>query len=212
MKNIQKTQDPGQTARKSAVREYAEAIVIALIVALFIRTFVVEAFQIPSGSMENTLAIGDHLLVNKFIYGTEVPFIDKRIMEVRDPRRGDIIVFKYPRDPDKDFIKRVIGTPGDTVEIRDKKVFINGIPYATGREIYKDKGSPEEVPRDNFGPVKVPAGSYFVMGDNRDQSYDSRFWGFVPRNNILGEAFIKYWSWDSNKDKVRWQSIGQLVR
>jgi signal peptidase I len=214
MNNIRKPQAPGQTPKKSAFRQYAESIVIALVVALFVRTFVVQAFKIPSGSMENTLAIGDHLLVNKFIYGTKVPFTGKRIMEVRDPRRGDIIVFRYPMDLDKDFIKRVIGTPRDTVEIKDKKVFINGIPYATGREIYKDKGdlSEEQAPRDNFGPVTVPAGSYFVMGDNRDNSYDSRFWGFVPRGNILGEAFIKYWSWDGNEDRVRWGSIGQLIR
>ena len=214
MKNIRKAQASGQPSNKSAVRESVEAIFIALVVALFIRTFVVQAFKIPSGSMENTLAIGDHLLVNKFIYGTKVPFTDKRIMEVRDPERGDIIVFRYPRDPGKDFIKRVIGTPGDRVEIRDKKVFINGIPYVTGHELYKDKEGLGEgqVPRDNFGPVTVPARSYFVMGDNRDESYDSRYWGFVPRDNILGEAFIKYWSWDGKDDEVRWGSIGQLIR
>ena len=210
MKKSGKTENTGRTTEKSTFREYAEAIVIALVLALFIRTFIVQAFKIPSGSMENTLAIGDHLLVNKFIYGTEVPLIDKRIMTVRNPQRGDIIVFKYPKDPDKDFIKRVIGTPGDTVEIRDKKVFINGMPYASGHEIYRDKN--EQASRDNFGPVKVPARSYFVMGDNRDESYDSRFWGFVPRHDILGEAFIKYWSWDGKDDEVRWKSIGQLIR
>ena len=209
MKDLRKTQ-PGQTRKKSVVREYAEAIVIALAIAMFIRTFFVQAFKIPSGSMENTLAIGDHLLVSKFIYGTKLPFIGKEIMKVRDPERGDIIVFKFPKDPDRDLIKRVIGTPGDTVEIRHKKVFVNGTPYATGHELYTD--TQEQTSRDNFGPVTVPPRSYFVMGDNRDQSYDSRFWGFVPRASILGEAFIKYWSWDSDRSAVRWGNIGQLTR
>ncbi len=200
-------------AKKHIVREYAESIIIAVILALFIRTFLVQAFKIPSGSMEDTLAIGDHILVNKFIYGTKIPFTDKRILKIRDPRRGDVIVFEYPEDPSKDFIKRVIGTPGDVVEERDKKVYVNGQPYVNPHEVHKEPEliPREQNPRDNFGPITVPAGSYFVMGDNRDRSYDSRFWGFVKNPKIKGLAFIKYWSWDSDKFGVRWRNIGRLI-
>jgi signal peptidase I len=173
----------------------------------------VQAFKIPSGSMEDTLAIGDHLLVNKFIYGTKVPFSNKRILKIRDPQRGDVIVFEYPEDPSKDFIKRVIGTPGDVVEEKDKQVFVNGKPYLNPHEVHKEKDIiPKEMnPRDTFGPVKVPANSYFVMGDNRDRSYDSRFWGFVSNDKIKGLAFIKYWSWDREKFRPRFGSIGKLI-
>jgi len=199
--------------RKSIVREYAESIVIAVLLALVIRTYLVQAFKIPSGSMEDTLAIGDHLLVNKFIYGTKLPFSDKRLLTLRDPRRGDVIVFEYPEDPSKDFIKRVIGTPGDVVEGRDKKVYVNGKPYENPHEVHKEKDIiPKEMnPRDTFGPVTVPPNSYFMMGDNRDRSYDSRFWGFVSRDKIKGLAFIKYWSWDKEKFRPRLGSIGKLI-
>jgi len=189
-------------------KEYFEALIIALVLALFIRAFVVQAFKIPSGSMLPTLQIGDHLLVNKFIYGIKIPFTDKYIVQLKDPKRGDIIVFEYPRDPSKDYIKRVIGTPGDTLEIRDKKVYINGEaidePYAqyTG-------GPPQDTPRDNLGPLTVPENSYFVMGDNRDGSHDSRFWGFVERSEIKGRAFMIYWSFGGG---VRWNRIGDMVR
>jgi signal peptidase I len=201
------------SGKKHIVREYAESIVIAIILALFIRTFVVQAFKIPSGSMEDTLAIGDHILVNKFIYGTKIPFTDKRILKIRDPRRGDVIVFEYPEDPSKDFIKRVIGTPGDVIEEKDKVVYVNGKPYVNPHEVHKENDliPREQNPRDNFGPVTVPADSYFMMGDNRDRSYDSRFWGFVKNSKIKGLAFIKYWSWDSTKFRVRWGSIGKLI-
>lgn len=199
--------------KKHIVREYAESILIAAILALVIRTFVVQAFKIPSGSMEDTLLIGDHLLVSKFIYGTKVPFTDKRVLKLRDPRRGDVIVFEYPEDPSKDFIKRVVGTPGDTVEEVDKKVYVNGTLYANPHEVHKEKDMiPREMnPRDNFGPIKVPEGALFVMGDNRDRSYDSRFWGFVKYEKIKGLAFIKYWSWDKDKWRVRWGNIGRLI-
>jgi signal peptidase I len=199
--------------KKHIIREYAESIIVAIILALFIRTFVVQAFKIPSGSMEDTLAIGDHILVNKFIYGTKIPFTDNRIWKIRDPRRGDVIVFEYPEDPSKDFIKRVIGTPGDVIEEIDKKVYVNGQPYVNPHEVHKETDliPREQNPRDNFGPVKVPADSYFVMGDNRDRSYDSRFWGFVKESKIKGLAFIKYWSWDSTNFRVRWRSIGRLI-
>lgn len=200
--------------KKSIYREYAESILIAILLALVIRTYLVQAFKIPSGSMEDTLAIGDHLLVNKFIYGTKIPFVDKSVIKLRDPKRGDVIVFEYPEDPSKDFIKRVVGLPGDVVEGRDKKVFVNGKPYENVHEIHKElMVIPKEMnPRDTFGPVTVPANSYFVMGDNRDRSYDSRFWGFVGREKIKGLAFIKYWSWDKDKFKPRFGSIGTLIK
>ena len=199
--------------RKSVVREYAEAIIIAILIALFIRTFVVQAFKIPSGSMKPTLQIGDHLLVNKFTYGIKIPFIRKTLVSINDPKREDIVVFIYPVDRTKDFIKRVVGVAGDTIEIRDKKIYLNGSPCNDGHGIYTDStifpGSIQ--PRDNFGPVTVPAGHIFVMGDNRDQSYDSRFWGFVNLKNVLGKAFIIYWSWDKNNKDVRWSRMGSIL-
>jgi signal peptidase I len=200
--------------KKHIVREYAESIIIAVILALIIRAFVVQAFKIPSGSMEDTLLVGDHLLVNKFIYGPMVPFVDKRLFKIRDPQRGDVIVFEYPEDPSKDFIKRVIGLPGDVVQGVDKKVYVNGKLYANPHEIHKEKDiiPKEQNPRDTFGPVRVPENSYFVMGDNRDRSYDSRFWGFVKKDKIKGLAFIKYWSWNADTWRVRWGNIGQLIK
>lgn len=199
--------------KKSTLREYTESILIALALALFIRAYVVQAFQIPSGSMEDTLAIGDHILVNKFIFGTKIPFTDKEILKLRDPKRGDVIVFEFPEDPSKDFIKRVIGTPGDKVQIINKEVFINGKPYINPHEVHKGPDTPSQArsPRDNTGVITVPPDSYFVMGDNRDNSYDSRFWGFVKRDKIKGLAFIKYWSWDKENTRVRWGNIGQLI-
>lgn len=198
---------------KSQVREWIESIVIALIMALIIRTFVVQAFKIPSGSMEPTLLIGDHLLVNKFLYGTKIPFTDLKVLPLREPDRGDVIVFEYPVDPSKDFIKRVIGLPGDKVEVRDKKVYINDSaipdPHAHfAEDMIIPKG---REPRDNFGPVTVPSDSLFVMGDNRDRSYDSRFWGFVRKTEIKGKAFIIYWSWDGNRFLPRLSRITNLI-
>jgi signal peptidase I len=199
--------------KKHIVREYAESILIAALLALVIRTFVVQAFKIPSGSMEDTLAIGDHILVNKFIYGSKIPFTDKRVLRLRDPRRGDVIVFEYPEDPSKDFIKRVVGTPGDEIEEINKQVYVNGKLYVNPHEVHKEPEiiPREQNPRDSFGPVKVPTNSLFVMGDNRDRSYDSRFWGFVTYDKIKGLAFIKYWSWDKEHWSVRWRNIGKLI-
>jgi len=159
--------------------------------------------------MLDTLLIGAHLLVNKFIYGVKIPFWDRILVPIDDPERGDIIVFKFPEDPSKAFIKRVIGTPGDTVEIRNKVVVVNGQPL---EEPYTQHTSPpaSQPRRDNFGPGTVPPGKYFAMGDNRDESYDSRFWGFVDRKAIKGKAFIIYWSWKSLTD-IRWSRIGDLV-
>jgi signal peptidase I len=203
-------------AKKSQLRDWAEALIVAAVLALIIRTFVVQAFKIPSGSMEDTLLIGDHLLVNKFIYGLQVPFVEEPVFSIRDPQRGDIIVFEFPEDKDKsyfqrrDFIKRVIGLPGDTIEIRNKNVFVNGERYVTPEAVYKD-GTLTAGPRDNMDPLTVPPGNYFVMGDNRDRSYDSRFWHFVDRPAIKGLAFIKYWSWDKDKFMPRWNRIGRLI-
>lgn len=202
--------------RKSAFRDWTEALVVAAVLALIIRSFVVQAFKIPSGSMEDTLLIGDHLLVNKFIYGLQVPGVDGRLLTIREPRRGDIVVFEFPEDHGKsfwkrrDFIKRVVGLPGDTVEIRDKKVYVNGQLHVIPEAVYKD-GTLVPGGRDNMPAVKVPAGHYFMMGDNRDRSYDSRFWGFVSNEEIKGLAFIKYWSWDSDSFRPRWNRIGRLI-
>ncbi len=199
--------------KKSLIREYAESIAIAVLLALVIRTYLVQAFKIPSGSMEDTLAIGDHLLVSKFMYGTKIPFADARVLTIRDPRQGDVIVFEYPEDPSKDFIKRVVGVPGDVVEGKDKKIYVNGTHYQNSHEVHKEKDIiPKEMnPRDTFGPVTVPPDSYFVMGDNRDRSYDSRFWKFVRRDQIKGLAFIKYWSWDRDKLRPRFGNVGRLI-
>jgi signal peptidase I len=198
--------------KKSALRENIEAILIAIVLALFIRTFFVQAFKIPSGSMKETLQIGDHILVNKFIFGVKVPFIHKTIIPFKNPKQRDIIVFRFPEDPKKDFIKRVIAVGGDTVEIRNKKVYVNQKPlepepYA----VFKDPHIRNQQ-RDNFGPVKVPDDSLFVMGDNRDHSYDSRFWGFVDLEAVKGKAFIIYWSWDKDNFGVRWNRLGQWLK
>lgn len=195
--------------RAKVFKEYVEALIIALILAFFIRTFVVQAFKIPSGSMLDTLLIGDHLLVNKFKYGVRLPFTDMVILPLSDPKFQDIIVFEYPQDPSKDFIKRVIGVPGDTIEIRDKVVYRNGQKLD---EPYVQHTDPRSLPgpRDNMPPVTVPAGKYFVMGDNRDESLDSRFWGTVDRGAILGKAWVIYWSWGGMSD-IRWGRIGDGV-
>jgi signal peptidase I len=199
---------------KSKFVEYAEAIIIAILIAFFIRTFIVQAFKIPSGSMKPTLLIGDHILVNKFIYGVKIPFIRKNLISISEPKRGDVIVFIYPEDRSKDFIKRVIGVGGDTIEIRNKKIFLNGLPFQDTHGVYVDDFIiPGTIqPRDNFGPMTVPKGAVFAMGDNRDQSYDSRFWGVVDLKDVLGKAFIMYWSWNREDHNVRWSRLGRLVR
>ncbi|HET6461823.1 MAG TPA: signal peptidase I [Syntrophales bacterium] len=213
---------------KSKLQEYAEAIVIAILIALFIRTFVIQAFKIPSGSMKPTFEIGDHILVNKFIYGIKIPFIRKTLIPISEPKRSDIVVFIYPEDRSKDFIKRVIAVGGDTIEIRNKKIYLNGLPYNDPYGVYTDDfiipGSIQ--PRDNFGPITVRPESIFVMGDNRDQSYDSRFWGTVDLKDVMGKAFIIYWSIapynekdsspfgrvTSMSSRIRWNRIGKLPR
>ncbi len=231
--------------RKSKFREYAEAVIIAVFLALLIRAFVVQAYKIPSGSMEDTLLIGDHILVNKFVYGLKVPLTDSRFLIFSLPKRGDIIVFSFPgnkkipectsviknvsarfanafssgnpaylfKDECRDFIKRVIGVGGDKIEIKNKKVYVNDIPLDEPYAMHKENGI-ENSRRDNFGPFIVPRRSLFVMGDNRDHSYDSRFWGVVDMDEIKGKAFIIYWSWNSEGSflsKVRWDRMGKLL-
>lgn len=198
---------------KGTLREYAEAILIALILALVIRTFLVQAFKIPSGSMTPTLEIGDHILVNKFIYGFRIPYTRIRLLPFTEPKRGDVIVFVYPLDSRKDFIKRVIGVEGDVVEIRNKRVFVNGRPIEDPYGVYTDpRVIPRGLdPRDNFGPVRVPKDSVFVMGDNRDNSRDSRYWGFVDLGVVKGKAFMIYYSWDRSHRRIRFGRIGDLI-
>jgi signal peptidase I len=198
---------------KSKLREYIEAILLAIVIAFFIRTFVIQAYKIPSGSMKPTLLIGDHILVSKFNYGIKLPFIRSTLIPVGSPKRGDILVFIYPEDRSKDFIKRLIGVPGDTIEIRDKKIILNGQPFDDTHGVHSDSlVIPGAVqPRDNLGPVRVPEGSLFVMGDNRDESYDSRFWGFVDMKDVLGKALIIYWSWNQVEYGVRWSRIGTIL-
>jgi len=203
----------GDFPKRSRFRENVEAILIAVIIALFIRTFVVQAFKIPSGSMKPTLQVGDHILVNKFIYGVKIPYLSTVVLPVKDPQRGDIVVFKFPVDPRKDFIKRVIALPGDVVEIRDKTIFINARRVNHDFGVFSD---PRTIagnlkPRDNLGPITVPKDALFVMGDNRDESFDSRFWGFVPIRDVSGKAFIIYWSWDSDDFSVRWRRLAGLL-
>lgn len=198
-------------SKKSLLWEYVEAIITALILALLIRTFVVQAFKIPSGSMIPTLLIGDHILVNKFLYGTQIPFTDKKILIFREPEKGDIIVFKYPENPTKDFIKRVIATEGDTIEEKNKVVYVNGEPVTERYAYHSDPTMLSATDRrDTFGRILVPKDKIFVMGDNRDHSYDSRFWGFVDEKEVKGKAFIIYWSWDPDK-WVRFNRIGRLI-
>ncbi len=191
----------------SSLREYGEALLWAVAFALIIRAFVVQAYTIPSGSMLQTVQIGDYVLVNKFVYGVKIPFTDRYIYRAGDPEVGDIIVFKYPEDTSIDYIKRVVGVPGDVLEMCDKQLFRNGQPV---KEAYVQH-TRRFTQYDNFGPIKVPADSYFVMGDNRDNSLDSRDWGFVPRNYIHGKAWRLYWSWDAQSHTPRWNRIGDLV-
>ena len=197
--------------KKKFIKEYIEPIVIAVLIALFIRAFVVQAFKIPSSSMEPTLLVGDHLLVNKFIYGIRIPYTDIKFFQYRKPQRGDIIVFIFPKDRKKDFIKRVIATEGEKVVIIRNKIYIND-------KLIDDPWGHFTMPRstiEDYGPVKVPEDSLFVMGDNRDNSQDSRFWGFVKLNEVKGKALIIYFSWDSNAqdplNKIRWARFGKLI-
>ena len=204
--------------RKSTGREYFESIVIAVILALFIRTFVVQAFKIPTGSMENNLLIGDHLLVNKFAFGPAETALEQVLLPIDQVRRGDVVVFKYPEEPERDFIKRVIGLPGETLQMRHKQVYIDGTaleepyvhfltpPSAEGQEF-----APHDL-RERYGPVTVPAGHYFVMGDNRDNSQDSRWWGFLPRTFVKGKAVMVYWSYEAERGDYEGEGLADSLR
>jgi signal peptidase I len=198
---------------KSTFREYVEAIAMALLLALFIRTFIVQAFKIPSGSMIPTLQIGDHILVNKLAFGIRAPFLERYLVEFKKPERGDVIVFVFPEDRSKDFIKRVVGVAGDVVEIRGKEVLINGKKYEDSYAHFEgeDPQATGFQSRQDYGPTQVPEHHLFVMGDNRDRSYDSRFWGFVSLDEVRGKAFLIYWSWDGTDRWVRWERLGNLI-
>jgi len=226
------TRGGDRAGRKSVVREYAEAIIVAMLLAFAIRVFVVQAFKIPSGSMIPTLLIGDHILVSKLSYGLQWPtdcklqwafspvncYASQTVIAFGRPQRGDIIVFRFPEDEEKDFIKRIVGLPGDTVQVRNKVVFVNNEPLDD--KPFTQRADPGIIdgtinPRDNFGPVTVPHGAYFVMGDNRDQSLDSRFWGYVREEKIRGKAFRVYWSWNGQgnwTEWVRWERFGKAIR
>jgi signal peptidase I len=203
---------PDSPKTPSGIREFAEIGIAALLIALIVRSFFFQAFKIPSGSMLPTLQIGDHLLVNKISYGVKIPFVMKTLVPVGEPQREDIIVFIYPQDRSKDYIKRVLGMPGDVIEIRNKQLFLNGKLYKDKHGTFLDPliipGSMQ--PRDNFGPVKIPDGSVFVMGDNRDYSTDSRFWGFVEFSDVIGKVEFIFFSWDHDQHRIRWDRIGRI--
>jgi len=205
--------------KKSTVREYFESIVVAVILALFIRTFVVQAFKIPTGSMEENLLIGDHLLVNKFAFGPTQSAVEKAVLPIADIKRGDVLVFKFPVEPERDFIKRVIGLPGETVEVKERKIYINGAAVDDPHAHYLLPASSADYHevtsydvRERYGPVTVPPNHYFVMGDNRDNSQDSRYWGFLPRDLVKGKALVIYWSYESERDESEDESAGATVR
>ena len=215
--------------RKSTIREYFESIVITAIIALFVTTFTVQAFKIPTGSMKSTLLIGDHLLVNKFVYGIK-PGILGKLLPYREPERGDVIVFKYPNDPDMAYVKRLIGMPGDTIEMIGRTVYINGekLDENYNIKIEEDGDILETVINDplkqytlqyfnpgsdraHWGPYKVPDGQYFAMGDNRDNSQDSRYWQFIPRDYMLGQPLVIYWSFETSRDEYLRTSPGERI-
>lgn len=208
----------GAAWRKSTAREYFESIAIAVILALFVRTWVVQAFKIPTGSMENNLLIGDHLLVNKFVFSPTAVGAERLLLPVSKVARGDVVVFKYPEEPERDFIKRVVGLPGETVELRRKVVHIDGTPLSEPYVHFlqpASDGSSEMTAfdlRESYGPVVVPEGHYFVMGDNRDNSRDSRYWGFLPERYIKGKALLVYWSYEAGREDYVDESVGGTLR
>ena len=208
------------SAKKSVPREYLESVVVAVILALFIRTFAVQAFKIPTGSMEKNLLIGDHLLVNKLVYSPSRGPWESFLLGKKEVQRGHVVVFKFPEDPTRDFIKRVIGLPGEKIEIRDKKVYIDDRPldepYVHFLQPPLRRDDPEyglrgEDGRDNFGPKVVPPGELFVMGDNRDNSRDSRFWGFLPRDQVKGRALLVYWSYEASREEFHRTGLWEWV-
>ena len=206
---------------KSTLREYLEAIVLAVVLTIVIRGLVVQAFRIPTGSMEDTLVVGDFLFVNKMVYGSEIDiglggerFFYYRFPAIRDPKAGEVIVFRYPEDPSRDFIKRCVAVAGQQVEIRDKVLYVDGKAREEPYVVHKDPRiiPREKQPRDNFGPYVVPQGHLFMMGDNRDNSHDSRFWGALPRDLVKGKAMFLYWSWDPDRRLPRLDRLFRPVR
>lgn len=209
------------TAHRSTAREYLEALLIAAVFLLFTNTFVVKTFFIPSGSMEETLLVGDHLFVNRFIFGPTMGKLEQAVLPLREPRRGDIVIFRSPERPNIDLVKRLIGLPGDTIQVVNKQLFVNGKKVEDAAYVvHKDPHvflnrpymSEQQRLRDNFGPVTVPAASYFCMGDNRDMSYDSRFWGTVPAHYLKGRAFLIYWSFGGGTSDGTWRGAGAKLR
>jgi signal peptidase I len=205
-------------AEKSLLREYLEALLIAVIFATFARTWVVQAFKIPSGSMEKNLLIGDHILVNKFIYGPTAFRWEETLLPIRKVTHGDVVVFKFPQDPTRDFIKRCMGLPGDTIRMIDKDLYLNGQKVHDEAFTWYSDEDPNDLffharrVRESFGPRKVPPGSYFCMGDNRDNSNDSRYWGTVPESYLKGRAFVVYWSFDGEEEPMEWPGYGGKMR
>jgi signal peptidase I len=206
---------------RSVWREYLEALLIAAIFLRFTNTFIVQTFYIPSGSMEETLLIGDHLFVNRFIYGPQTTGAERAVLPGRSVARGDIVVFRSPEDPRLDLVKRCIGVPGDTIGVVDKQLYVNDRRVEdSGYAIHKDPNLYPDLPfypdqlrrRDNFGPFRVPPGHYFCMGDNRDQSYDSRFWGPVPAHLVKGRALLIYWSYGGGTPDGNWRGMGSKLR
>lgn len=208
-------------ARRSIAREYLEALIIAAIFLRFANTFVLQTFYIPSGSMEDTLLIGDHLFVNRFLYGPAPTAAEGSLLPSRGVQRGDIVVFRSPREPELDVVKRCIGMPGDRIAVRDKQLYLNDktvddSSYAVHRDPRLFTASPyytsQGQQRDNFGPVTVPEGHYFCMGDNRDFSYDSRFWGPLPAHLVKGRALFIYWSYGGQTSDGQWRGVGDKLR
>jgi signal peptidase I len=206
-------QAPAAPRKRSSVREMFESICVAVILAFFVRTFVVQAFKIPSGSMEPNLLIGDHLLVNKYVSAPTLTRAEATLLPIATIQRGDVIVFKHPKMPERDLIKRTLGLPGETIELRERRLYVNGAPLDEPyvHFMYKDAADlgPSDVRR-NFGPITVPAGHYFMMGDNRDNSEDSRFWGLLPHEYVKGKALFLYMSFGQGEGSVanvRWARI-----
>jgi signal peptidase I len=200
------------TFRKSTIREYFESLVVAVILALFVRTFGFQAFKIPTGSMEPNLLVGDHLLVNKFIFGPSLNRAERAVLPMRPVERGEVLVFKFPEEPDRDFIKRVIALPGETLELRNQTIYINGAPLLEPYAHYQLPPAPggangeDGDVRRRYGPVTIPEGHYFMMGDNRDDSQDSRYWGFLPATYVKGRALFIYWSFGA-PGGTRWRRM-----
>ena len=192
------------TKNKPIIREYAEIVLMAVFLAVFVRTFFIQAFKIPSESMEETLLVGDFLFANKFVYGAKMPIVNKRFPAVRDPRPGDVIIFKYPGDSRTDYIKRCVAIEGQVVELKGTKLYVDGA--------LQDEEYAKYFHGSNYGPITVPSGHIFMMGDNRDNSADSRVWGPLDKDLILGKAMFIYFSWNGKKRSVRFSRVGDIIR